>query len=45
MISIGGAICNRVRVSSVACVVCELQRIKNNNTSVDAGASLGASLR
>ena len=29
--SIGGAICVRVWVSYVACVVCELQRIKNNN--------------
>ena len=28
--SIGGAICVRVLVSSVACVVRELQRIKNN---------------
>ena len=31
--SIDGAICNRFLVSSVACVVCELQRIKNNNNN------------
>ena len=31
--SIGRAICVRARVSSVAYVVCELQRIKNNNNN------------
>ena len=32
--SIGGVICVSVWVSSVACVVCELQRIKNNNNRI-----------
>ena len=34
VISIDGAICVRVCVSSVACVVCELQRMKNNNNNM-----------